>query len=195
MKRPLFYSFLGLTRMPSAHSARHKEKGFVLITSMILLVVLTILAVSMFRGFGLQEIMAGNLREKSRAVNAAQSAINYAEWWLAQGNNATTGTACAAVTNTPVVCNTAIANATATPWAVGVNYNPNPAYMTVSAGGGVGTFFQAPQFHIQYVGLAPGAAGSLYRITAIGWGGNSTAVAVLRSTYIISTGVKSLNGP
>ena len=173
-----------------------KEAGYVLVVSMILLVVLTILAVSMFRSFGLQEIMAGNLREKTRAVDAAQAAINYAEWWLNHPNtNATTGVACAGVTNTPVVCNTAIANATTTPWAVGVNYNPNPAYMTVSASGGVGTYFQAPQFYIQYVGLAAGGTGLLYRITAIGWGGNSSAVAVLQSTYIISTGVTPLTGP
>ena len=170
-----------------------------LVVSMILLVVLTILAVSMFRSFGLQEIMAGNLREKTRAVDAAQAAINYAEWWLTQGTNATTGVAtgaCAAASATPVVCNTAIANATTTtPWAVGVNYNPNPAYMAVNAGGGVGTYFRAPQFYIQYLGLASGGTGSLYRITAVGWGGNSAAVAVLQSTYIISTGVKPLTGP
>lgn len=180
---------------PFTPTGFRKEGGYVLVVSMILLVVLTLLAVSMFRSFGLQELMAGNLREKTRAVDAAQAAINYAEWWLTQGSNATTGVACAAVTNTPVVCNTAIASATTTPWAVGVNYNPNPAYMTVSASGGTGTYFQAPQFYIQYVGLAAGGTGALYRITAVGWGGNSAAVAVLQSTYIISTGVKPLTGP
>ncbi|OJZ08032.1 MAG: hypothetical protein BGP20_04780 [Thiobacillus sp. 63-78] len=175
-----------------------RQTGYVLVVSMVLLVVLTILAVSMFRSFGLQQLMAGNLREKTRAVDAAQTAINYAEWWLAQGTNATTGVACASVVNAPVVvvCNTAIANPTANGnWAVGVNFNPNPAYMTVNASGGAGTYFQAPQFHIQYVGLAAGGTGALYRITAKGWGGNSAAVAVLQSTYIISTGVKSLTGP
>jgi type IV pilus assembly protein PilX len=200
MNKPAFtFSWTGFAQMTRPPSARRKETGYVLIVSMILLVVLTILAVSMFRSFGLQEIMAGNLREKTRAVDAAQSAINYAEWWLAQGTNATTGVACAALTTAPVVsvCNTPVpANATtATPWAVGVNYNPNPAYMAVAAGGGVGTYFRAPQFYIQYVGLAAGGTGALYRITAIGWGGNSAAVAVLQSTYIISTGVKPLTGP
>ena len=200
MRKPAFTSArTGFARLPSLHTGRRKQTGYVLVVSMILLVVLTILAVSMFRSFGLQEIMAGNLREKTRAVDAAQAAINYAEWWLTQGSNATTGVAtgaCAAASATPVVCNTPIANATAvTPWAVGVNYNPNPAYMAVNAGGGVGTYFRAPQFYIQYVGLASGGTGSLYRITAVGWGGNSAAVAVLQSTYIISTGVKPLTGP
>lgn len=202
MNKPAFISpRTGFARLPGPHTARRKEAGYVLVVSMILLVVLTILAVSMFRSFGLQEIMAGNLREKTRAVDAAQAAINYAEWWLAQGSNATTGVAtgaCAAASPTPAVCNTPIpANATTvTPWAVGVNYNPNSnaGYMVVAASG-VGTYFRAPQFYIQYVGLAAGGTGSLYRITAIGWGGNSAAVAVLQSTYIISTGVTPLTGP
>jgi type IV pilus assembly protein PilX len=190
----------GVARLPGAQLTGRKQTGYVLVVSMVLLVVLTILAVSMFRSFGLQELMAGNLREKTRAVDAAQTAINYAEWWLTQGNNATTGVACAGVVNAPVVCNTAIVNATANAaWPIGVNYNPNPAYMPVSANGGVTggitNYFQAPQFYIQYVGLAAGGTGALYRITSKGWGGNSAAVAVLQSTYIISTGVKPLTGP
>ncbi|MGO9445362.1 MAG: PilX N-terminal domain-containing pilus assembly protein [Thiobacillaceae bacterium] len=173
-----------------------RQKGFVLVISLLLLVVLTILAVSMFRTFGLQEIMSGNLREKTRAVDAAQTAIRYAEWWLTQGNNATTGAACVVGGANPVVCNTAIVNPTSLPWGVGlgVSYNPN-AQMTVNAGGGNGNYFQAPQYYIQYVGLAAGGAGELYRITAAGWGGNSTAVAVLQSTYIVSTGNKNVGGP
>lgn len=202
MNKPAFISpRTGVAWLPDTHSAGRKQTGYVLVVSMILLVVLTILAVSMFRSFGLQEIMAGNLREKTRAVDAAQAAINYAEWWLTQGTNATTGVAtgaCAAASATPVVCNTPVpANAmTVTPWAVGVNYNPNanPGYMVVAASG-VGTYFRAPQFYIQYVGLASGGTGALYRITAVGWGGNQSAVAVLQSTYIVSTGVQNLSGP
>ena len=182
-------------RHAGACAGRAQQSGFVLVVSVLLLVALIILAISMFRTFGLQEIMAGNLREKTRAVDAAQTAINYAEWWLTQGNNATTGTNCAGVVNNPIVCNAAIVNATKTPWAIGVNYNPNPAYLAVSGSGGKGTYAQAPQFHIQYVGLAASGAGALYRITAVGWGGNSAAVAVLQSTYAISTGVKNLGGP
>lgn len=201
MNKPALISpRIGIARLSDLSQASGKQTGYVLVVSMVLLVVLTILAVSMFRSFGLQELMAGNLREKTRAVDAAQTAINYAEWWLAQGGNATTGVACAGVVNVPVVCNAAIATPTANgAWPIAVNYNPNPAYMPVSASGGVTggitNYFQAPQFHIQYVGLAAGGTGALYRITAKGWGGNSAAVAVLQSTYIISTGVKSLGGP
>jgi type IV pilus assembly protein PilX len=180
--------------MDSPVSARQRESGFVLVISLLLLVVLTILAVSMFRTFGLQEIMSGNLREKTRAVDAAQSAIRYVEWWLTQGNNATTGTACAGIVAAPVVCNTQIVSPTTIPWPTGVTYNPNAA-MIISPVGGVATYEQAPEYYIQYVGAAAGGNGGLYRITAVGWGGNASAVAVLQSTYIVSTGDQNLSGP
>jgi type IV pilus assembly protein PilX len=40
------------------------QGGMVLITALLLLIVVTILAVGMFRSFGLDEKIAGNMREK-----------------------------------------------------------------------------------------------------------------------------------
>ena len=61
---------------------RSTQHGMALITGMLLLIVLTILAMSMFRGYGTQQKIAGNVREKNRAVSAAVSAQQYAEYWL-----------------------------------------------------------------------------------------------------------------
>ena len=73
------------------------QRGVALVTSLLLLLIITILALSMFRSFGTQERIAGNLREKERALHAADSAQQYAEWWLLQGNNTAAGAvACAA---------------------------------------------------------------------------------------------------
>ena len=66
------------------------QRGMVLITSLLLLVVVTIIALSMFRSFGIQEKIAGNMREKQRALQAAVSAQQYAENWLS--SNATAAT-------------------------------------------------------------------------------------------------------
>ena len=194
-----FSSRAGFRLRPNPCSMRRKQTGFVLVISLLMLVVLTILAVSMFRGFGLQEIMAGNLREKTRAIDAAQAAINYAEWWLPQGSNATTGVACAGLTATQV-CSNPLANPTtvnngnpSNTWGPnGTDYTPTG--MTVNASG-VGTFLAPPRYYIHYVGLASGGTGKLYRISAVGWGGNSSAVAVLQSTFVVSTGVQNLGGP
>src|SRR5207237_2847533 len=72
------------------------QRGMVLISSLLLLLIITILGVGMFRSFSVQEKVAGNVREKQRALQAAEIAQQYAEWWLAQGNNSATS---------PVVCN------------------------------------------------------------------------------------------
>src|ERR1700692_1127726 len=92
-----------ITRHPQSTAG---QRGLVLVTSLLLLVVVTLLAVGMFRSFGLDEKIAGNVREKQRAVSAAETAEQFAEYWLASGH-ATTGTACTAVVDStaPQVCN------------------------------------------------------------------------------------------
>ena len=64
------------------------QRGLVLVTSLLLLVVVTILAIGMFRSFGLDEKIAGNVREKQRALHAAEGAQAYAEWWVSQAGGA-----------------------------------------------------------------------------------------------------------
>ena len=67
---------------------RRLQRGVVLVTSLLLLVVVTIIALSMFRSFGIQEKIAGNMREKQRALQAAISAEQNAENWLSNNGNA-----------------------------------------------------------------------------------------------------------
>ena len=92
----------------SPQHAIRRQRGVVLVTSLLLLIVVTILAISMFRSFGLDEKIAGNVREKQRALNAAETAEQYAEYWLASGDGA------AAVTCTGVVELTSWARCAAT---------------------------------------------------------------------------------
>ena len=113
-------------------------------TSLLLLVIITIIALSMFRSFGTQEHIAGNLREKDRALHAATSDQQYAEWWLLQGNNSAIGAiACAAgvLNATPAnagqICNqtlTQLGYTVTSPstWAIQTTYLP--AGMSVTAG-------------------------------------------------------------
>ena len=60
----------------------------VLITTILLLVVVTLLALAMLRGVGLETRIAGNVMDKQRALQAATSSEDYAEQWLV--NNVTT---------------------------------------------------------------------------------------------------------
>jgi len=173
--------------------------GFILIASLFVLLLMTILTISMSRSFGLQELIAGNQNEKARALESAQSALQYAEWWLNQNtvgvSNATSGVSCTAITTTttPIVCNNALSNPTATAtWVAGhgiVSYTP--PNMTTSTTGGAGTFYAIPMFYIQY--LTGGSSNpnynngngfcNMYQITAMGYGGDANSIAVVQSIY------------
>jgi type IV pilus assembly protein PilX len=176
---------------------RPAQKGMVLITALLLLIVVTILAVGLFRSFGLDEKIAGNLREKHRALNAAETAEQYAEWWLSNNGNAGASTVCsgplASITAT-TVCANVIANPATLPlpWTVGVNYIPAvPSPMNVSTLGGQDTYYFAPTFYISYLGSAPGplGTGTVYQIDAVGYAGSPDTAAVVESTYLIQSTV------
>jgi len=175
-----------------------------LITSLLLLLIITILALGMFRGFGSQEKIAGNLREKARAVHAAESAQQYAEWWLLEGNNAAigSGTCSAPLVNANLgqgeICNQPLPSALDLPWNIGVTYTPpnmivisNPSSLTVNVSNE--PYYAAPGFYIEDLGIAADLAGEAYRIDAYGYGGSATTVAIVESTYEVSQGIVCLS--
>jgi type IV pilus assembly protein PilX len=181
---------------------RSIQRGMALISSLLLLVVVTILALSMFRSFGVEEKIAGNVREKQRALHAAESAQQYAERWLAA--NATFGSTCTAllsanlnegqICSAPMVNNNDHSVIASQPWpAIGVTYNPGTGggdlTVTGAGGGAVNTYFATPQFYIYDVGPSADGQGELYQIDALGYGANPNAVAIVESTYEVGTGV------
>lgn len=62
-----------------------RESGSALVVSLILLVVLTMLAVQGMRSNVMQERMAGNMRERSTAFQAAEAALREGERQLSTG--------------------------------------------------------------------------------------------------------------
>jgi type IV pilus assembly protein PilX len=176
------------------------QRGMVLITALLLLIVVTILAVGIFRSFGLDEKIAGNMREKHRAINAAETAEEYAEWWLASGNG-TNGINCTTmvVATTGQVCSNVMTNAAnlPMPWTVGVSYAPSgPIAMTPTNGLSFGqnTYYYSPTFYISYLGPSPNGLGSVYQIDAAGYAGSPDTAAVVESTYLVQQSVKDLGG-
>jgi len=170
-----------------------------LITALLLLVVVTVMAVSMFRSYGMQEKIAGNTREKQRALSAAISAQNYGEWYLSQSGLVGAPVACTAFvpSTTGQVCTAPLADFTATPWTAGVTYtlfttNQNNGVQTTvgaPAAGVTSSYFQAPQFYVTDLGVCNTCSpkGELYQVNAVGYGASPNAVAVVESTYLIST--------
>lgn len=192
------------------------ERGMALVSSMLLLLIITILALSMFRSFGILEKIAGNMREKDRALHAAVSVQQYAEWWLTQpagsiaasapvtctagaplNANAGQGQICTSASSLPSLLGSAAAVTQQLPWAATyVQYSP----------AGMGTPLQAginpydppyawtPGFYIVDLGLAADAAGEAYQITAFSSGGTTGTVAVVESTYEVQQGVVNRGG-
>jgi type IV pilus assembly protein PilX len=173
--------------------ASRSARGMALISALLLLVVMTILSVAMFRSFGTLERIAGNTREKQRALHAATSAQTYAEWWLtsSSGANATAGSNCGAVYIAPAgaqVCSNLIANPSQVPWPARVDYTLPT--MQVGAAGTLNDYISAPSFYISYLNgsydTQSGTQTNSYQIDSMGYAGNTSAVAVAESTYNVS---------
>jgi type IV pilus assembly protein PilX len=163
-----------------------------LVSALLLLLVLTMLAVGMFRSFGLQEHIAGNTRERQRALHAAAMAQSYAEWWLSanKGANAQVGGDChslGAVTS-PQICTQSLATPASLPWSNYVSYLP--PLMTVGSAGTADNYIQKPQFYITWLSgfydKTSGTAVNNYLIDANGYAGNLNAAAVVESSFSVS---------
>ncbi len=174
-----------------------------LITSLLLLLVVTILAVGMFRGFTLEGRIAGNVREKQRALHAAESAQQYAEWWLTQGSNAAAvTTACKAMLDgnnlEGQICSNPLDStlsggtaATNVSWPFGVTYSPpsmDPSLIS-SANPTQKSYYKIPQFYVYDLGPSFDGNGEIFKIDALGFGATANTVAVVESTFVVSTGV------
>lgn len=194
--------------MRSLFHRRQQARGIALVSAMLILVMLTLLALAMFRGFGLQQKIAGNVLEKSRAFEAAQSALQYGEFWLASNPTALTGVPCTSTITIASdadmrVCDTALATpADPASWGGGSTYTP--AGMQVQAGGGAIVngnsnadinYASSPALHIAYLGLGPNGTDALYEVTGVGYGGSKTSAAVVQSVVRQTAKVTSLIGP
>jgi type IV pilus assembly protein PilX len=181
------------------------QRGMVLITTMLLLVVVTILALAMFRGSGLEERIAGNTMEKQRALEAAVSAQQYAEQWLVTNVSSSPPVDCSGHGSpsnaAPTICSDILDTSLDTgtvanvPWVIGggtmgYTYNPtnsNNPYFTVStAGGQPNTYYAAPVLYVSLLGPDGTLANAVdYAIDAWSYAGAQSTVAVVESTYQI----------
>ena len=189
--------------MPKYGRVGPHQRGMVLVTALLMLIIVTLLAVSMFRSFGLDEKIAGNVREKQRALNAAETAESYAEYWLA--NNANAPVTCATVVASNVggqICSNILTlnvpnnDVTAVPWTiagapVGTTYLYAPTGTTTMpvAGsvGGAGNYYAYPSYYISLLGPSTSGNGTVYQIDAVGYGGSPDTAAVIETTYSITT--------
>ena len=204
----------------SRQSFRSDQNGVVLISSLLLLLVVTIMALSMFRSFGMQEKIAGNTREKQRALQAAVSTQQFAEWWLATQSDApravSQGIASAADISCPnteidanlgqgqICLNTMPAAAgviSVATWPtngnnVGVWYTP-PGFNFTGADTNLtisDIYFARPRFYISDIGALATGRGEVYQIDAYSYGLSASTLAVVESTVAITCQVCNVGG-
>jgi type IV pilus assembly protein PilX len=210
---------------PRSHRPRTAQRGVVLISAILLLVVMTLLALAMFRSFGIQELIAGNVREKQRALQSAESAAQYAELWLtAPGNILTNSVDCSTTsvglvgyssTAVPYVCMKPVAsidtagNVTTVPWKVsgaevGFTFFPGANTGTGSGGTGTGDMIVSSTGILNsyyqaprfYIGLVSySATQALYRIDAWNYAATPATSAVVESNYVVNCTTCSVTGP
>ncbi|WP_213952711.1 PilX N-terminal domain-containing pilus assembly protein [Variovorax sp. dw_954] len=188
------------------------QRGVALLTSLLILVIVSLVAVSMYRSFGTQESIAGNTLEKQRSLSAAESAVRYGEWWLGQGN-AGAGGACSGTVDGTVQANMRICSGTNSklvnpgtlPWTSSITYKP--PQMPVNTAGNVNSqsssgtvgdvnYAKSPALHIALLGYSADGKSVLYQITGVGYGGRDTTVSVVQSVYAAYTSsTKDLSGP
>lgn len=198
------------TQLASSNT-RSGQRGMVLITSLLLLLIVTIFAVSMFRSFGIEERIAGNTRDKERARASAMTALQYAEWWITQGNWANASPCAAALLTAPTqgtVClqgsglNTLVPNGdvSVVPWRsggqeIGTQYTPTT--MNVTNAAAADYYLAPPRFYISFISTVnqPLNCGNLYQIDAWSYGSSASTVAVVESVFETKWNSCGANGP
>ncbi|TDK68019.1 pilus assembly PilX family protein [Sapientia aquatica] len=183
-------------------TAKSKQQGVALIASLIIMLLMTILAISVFRSNNLLEKIAGNTREKQRALQSAQDALQYGEWWLQQsGSNLVPVPSCSA-TAVPTVIQVCPNNQDPGPTLANVSalkyfpYTPpNMASVTSGATGAIVktgatindvVYSSSPGFVIHYLGIVNSQ--KMFRVTAIGYGGGGGAngtQAIVQSIFLL----------
>ena len=190
---------------PRSARAARPEQGFVLVTGLLFLVVVTLLGLALFRSSGLMERISANSRDKQRAFETAQAALQYGEWWLGT-TTSTTKTVCQTTTGKTVatihVCSEALSASrdtiAALAWQPSAFTYTQPN-VTTGTGGGLNTAgtdikYQAPPgVYVEDLGLMADNKSELYQVTAYGYGGNADTSSVVRSTYKVTSAYNCLS--
>lgn len=167
---------------------RAAQGGIALISALLLLLVVTIFALAMFRSYGVQERIAGNVREKQRALQAAESVQQFAEFWLSQNAAGVAAVPCTTSVNITNVSQVQVCSAALTnpgnydSWPGSATYNPNNT-MNIQTTPSSNTYGRLPQFYIADLGA--NAAGEVYQVEAAGFAGTINTVAVVESTLVV----------
>ncbi len=160
---------------------QHNERGAVLITGLMILLILTLIGLAAMQTTTLQQKMAGNLGNRSMAFHASEAALRDGEAIvqtasLASFDGLTPG----------LYSLTSPADIGALDW---------DASDSIAYTGSLGDLASAPRYIVEdlgplqtesdsFIAGAPVPEDNMFRVTARGVGGAPGAVAILQSTYL-----------
>ncbi len=184
--------FTGLTTCMLSVTRKH-QTGAALIVSLMLLIVLTLLGLSGMQSTIMQERMSNNVRDKGMAFQAAESAIRSGEDWVKSADTNTLRPNDVGTCTPP--CNIVqlddYANMTTENFSW---WQTNARAFTFPSSTSNSTPAADPRFIVEYhsdikqgYSLDPTEGPpppSLYRITAIGVGGTTTAEAMIETLWL-----------
>ena len=152
--------------IPCNHADR--QRGSALVVALVFLLLMTMLGISAMQGSNMQERMAGNLRDRNMAFQAAEAALRGGETWLMSLANQQLANAHIQLAN-PAAWDGA--GATGSAPALDAQLASDPQ------------FFVGPP-SLRRIGIQlPPDFRRIYPVTAHGEGGSDLAVIVLQSTF------------
>lgn len=175
---------------------KNKQRGSVLVISLLILVVLTMIGVSSMTSSGLQEKMSGNFRDREIAFQSAEMAIAFAETYVKDTiNTANLGNANGYYTigNGPTAKNAFTGNGgSIANWWTGTNsqvlsttiaeVRTQPRF-TIEVRGEVGVE-EGTDINLGSYGESTGGGKiTSFRVTARGTGKSDSTVVILQSNY------------
>lgn len=164
------------------------QQGVVLIVGLIMVLLISLIALAAIRGSGLQELMAGNVRDRNLAFQAAEAGLREAEERFAPGASHP------AFDGSDVGFMEALNGSTNSGYWDNYSWTSQSVQTSLSLDG----VSQAPRYVVEKVIHTP-VAGSdggsiefnpsnnapetLYRITALGYGATEGSTVILQSTF------------
>jgi len=191
------------------------ERGFVLITGLLFLVVMTLLGLALFRSTGLMDRITANTRDKQRSFESAEGAMEYGAWWLTTAAGGGAPSTCATNSNATVsvihVCTEPLSTSFQTVAALGwvahaFTYTPNNMVIAAAGtDGGVNTsgttgstdvnYIAPPGVYVERLGLSPDGTAMYYQLTSYGYGGDGNTATALRATFKQTAKSTNLKNP
>lgn len=185
-----------LRSVPTGKNTKSHQQGMVLVVALVMVLLMSITAVSAIRGSNMQELMAGNMKERNQAFQAAEAALRMAEVQVqTNGTSLVFGNANGLFSNQNKHNSTlgSVSHWTSATWdsnaiklatsRLDLKLAREPDYvieqLEITASGAAATGNS-----IEY-GSAVDEAGpiTLYRLTSRGFGGSESTVVILQSTY------------